>query len=89
VIKCTIKVTPNAKKNSIEGFQDGLLKVKIKAVPDKGKANEALIAFLAESFHLAKSQIRIISGHTSRLKRLEIDTDIDINFLIHKKSPSN
>lgn len=70
-----IKVIPNASKNSIEGFQGDVLKVRIQAPPDKGKANDALIAFLAKSWKLSKSQIRIISGHTSRLKKIEITGD--------------
>lgn len=77
-----IKVIPNSSKNSIEGFQGEVLKVKIQAPPDKGKANDALIAFLAKSWHLSKSQIRIISGQTSRLKKIEItNLNKNINFI--------
>ncbi len=75
-----VKITPNAHKNSLEGFQNGVLKVKIHAPPDKGKANEELIEFLSESFSLPKSHIRIVSGHTSRLKKLEIQGDIPSQF---------
>jgi uncharacterized protein (TIGR00251 family) len=78
MIKLTVKVTPNAKRNAIDGWQDKILKVKVQAPPDKGKANDALIAFLADSFHLSKSQIRLVSGHTNRLKQLEIDGDIEV-----------
>ena len=46
--------------------------IKIRGVPEKGKVNENLIAFLAETLKIAKSQIEIVSGETSRLKRLEI-----------------
>jgi len=56
----------------MEGFQAGILKVRIHAPPDKGKANKKLIAFLAESFHLAKSQVHITSGHSSRLRSLKL-----------------
>lgn len=80
-----VKVIPNAKKNSLEGFQDGVLKVRIQAPPDKGKANEALIAFLAESLHVSKSQIRIISGQSSRLKKIEIQGEINREFLVRFK----
>ncbi len=71
-----VKVTPNAPKNRIDGFVDGVLKVKIQAPPDKGKANEELVDFLAEEFGIAKSRIEVVSGHTSRLKKLKIDADI-------------
>lgn len=73
MLKLVVKVTPNAKKNAIEGFQEGVLKIKIHAPPDKGKVNEELIAFLAKTFCLPKSQIQIVSGHSSSLKKLEID----------------
>lgn len=71
--KLTVKVIPNSKKNEIEHSGEGLLKVRIKAPPDKGKANEELIAFLAKTFKVSKSQIRIISGHANRIKTLEIE----------------
>jgi uncharacterized protein (TIGR00251 family) len=77
-----VKVIPNAKKNAIEGVCDGVLKVRIQAPPDKGKANDELIAFLAKSFNLSKSQIRIVSGQTARLKRLIIEGIIDRNKFI-------
>lgn len=72
-----VKVTPNASQNRIEGFHNNILKVKIKAPPDKGKANEELIKFLAKTFHIPKQKIEILSGHTSRLKKLKIDSEID------------
>lgn len=75
----TVKVIPNARKNSFEGFHDGALKIKIHAIADKGKANEALIEFLAATFGVAKSQIRILSGHKGRLKRVEVDGVVDLS----------
>lgn len=74
-----VKVIPNAPQNRIEGFHNNILKVKIQAPPDKGKANQALIDFLAETFHIPKSKIEILSGHTSRLKKLKIHAEIDFN----------
>ena len=68
-----VKISPNAAKNSIEEFQGDLLRIRIAAPPDKGKANEELVAFLAKTLHIPKSRIKILSGHASRLKRLEID----------------
>ncbi len=68
-----IKVLPNASSNSIEGWENERLRIRIRGVPEKGKANENLIAFLAKEFGISKSQIKILSGHTSRLKRLEIE----------------
>ncbi len=52
---------------------EGILKVKIKSPPEKGKANEELLSFLADTFKIAKNRFRMISGHSSRLKKLEIE----------------
>jgi len=67
-----LKVIPNAPKNSLESFEDGVLKVKVSAVPDRGKANDAIIKLLADVFDLPKREITIISGQTSRLKKIEL-----------------
>lgn len=72
-ITLQIKVTPNASKNQIMGWEGDVLRLRIKGVPEKGRVNEKLIEFLADTLGIAKSQIEILSGHTSRLKRLKID----------------
>ncbi len=68
-----IKVTPNASKNQIVGWEGDVLRIRVKGVPEKGKVNEELIAFLATTLKVAKSRIEIVSGHTARLKRVKID----------------
>ncbi len=72
-ILITLKITPNASKNQLVGWRENLLCLRIRGVPEKGHVNEELIDFLAELLDIAKSQIEIISGHTSRLKRIKID----------------
>jgi len=62
-----IKVVPNAKKNQ---FKNG--KVYLTAPAVEGKANRALIEFLAEHFDVKKSQVRIIRGLKSRNKVIQI-----------------
>lgn len=73
-----VKVIPNASKNSIEGFHGDALKIKITAPPDKGKANQALIEYLSEQLDIPKSQIEILSGETSRMKKIKIHGNIDL-----------
>ena len=68
-----IKVTPNASKNQIVGWEENILRVRIKGVPEKGRVNEELIAFLSSILEIPKSNIEIVSGHTSRIKRLKIE----------------
>ncbi len=69
----TIKVIPNAPKTIVVGcMDDGTWKIKVKAVPQKGKANKELIRFLSKKLGVAKNDISITSGETSRLKRVRV-----------------
>lgn len=67
-----VKVTPHAAKNEILRWEENRLVVKIQGVPEKGKVNEKLINFLAKTLGIAKSQIEILSGESSRIKKLNI-----------------
>lgn len=69
----TLKVTPNASNNQIIGWKEDLLCLRIRGAPEKGRVNNELIAFIASLLDISKSQIEIVSGHTSRLKRLKIE----------------
>lgn len=71
-MKLTIRVQPNAKQNKIVE-ENGRYKVYLTAPPVEGKANEALIEFLAEHFKAKRSKIRIIKGLKSRDKCVIID----------------
>ena len=68
-----VKAQPGAKQNGITGEHDGMLKVSVTAPPDKGKANQAIIACLAQQLGTSKSAIRLLSGATSRQKRFLIE----------------
>ena len=69
----TVKAIPKASKNEIVGMlEDGSLKVKITAPPEKGKANDAICEFLAREFGVAKRNVRIVRGATSHTKQAEI-----------------
>jgi len=67
-----IKVQPGAAKNEIVGVQGDALKIKINAPPVKGKANKALMGFLAEKLAVKKSEVEIISGHMSKIKKIKV-----------------
>jgi len=67
-----VKVQAGAVKNEIVGVQGDVLKIKINAPPVKGKANKALIDFLAEELGVKKSEVEILSGHTSRIKKIKV-----------------
>jgi uncharacterized protein (TIGR00251 family) len=68
----TIQVQPGSKQNQILGMRDGTPKIALKAKAIDGEANLALIAFLAEVCDTSKASIKILSGQTSRIKRLSL-----------------
>lgn len=68
-----VKVSPKSRATEfIELMDDGTYKFRLKAAPEKGKANEELIEFLSEALNISKEEIKIISGHTDRNKLLKI-----------------
>ena len=69
----TVKAVPRAAKNEIAGIDDEWLRVRVKAPPVDGKANEALVKFFAGLFSVPKGSVAIVSGDTARLKRLRIN----------------
>lgn len=68
-----VQAHPGARKNELKGVQNGLLKVSVTQVPEQGKANKAIIEFLAKGLKLRKSQITLLSGETSGQKKFLIE----------------
>jgi uncharacterized protein (TIGR00251 family) len=68
----SVRVQPRASKTEIAGVMDGALKVRLQAPALEDRANEALCEFLAVLLKTPKSAVRILSGHRSRSKRVEI-----------------
>lgn len=76
----SLRVTPNAGRDAIEGAEtraDGsqVLRLRVAAVPDKGKANAAVLALLARALGLPKSALSLLSGETSRTKTVLVTCD--------------
>jgi uncharacterized protein len=67
-----IRVIPRAGRTTIAGVRGNALAIRLAAAPVDGAANDALIAFLAETFDRPRRDITIISGYTSRDKRVAI-----------------
>jgi len=75
-VRLVVRVYPNSKRPHVGGrYGDGepaVLVVRVKAPAVDGKANDAVIAALADVLEMSKSDVRIVAGHTSRTKTLEI-----------------
>jgi len=82
-VKLKVKVIPSSSKDCIVGWLQDALKIKVKAPPEKGKANKAVIKVLEKSLDLSKGSIIISAGSTSCHKIIEIDSDDEA--LINKK----
>ncbi len=67
-----IHVIPNAACTQAEGVHDGALRVRLHAPPVDGKANLALMAWLATSLSVAKNQVALVRGQTSKRKQLRV-----------------
>jgi uncharacterized protein len=67
-----VRVQPRASKDEIAGIIGGALKVRLHAPALEGRANEALCDFLAQILKTPKAAVRIVSGHHSRSKRVEV-----------------
>ena len=65
-----LRIVPRASKNAIQGEHGDALKVRLCAPPVDGAANAALIEFLADAFDLPRSRVQLLSGQTSRNKRV-------------------
>lgn len=68
----TVKVVPGSSRNAVCGLLDGMVKVKISAAPEKGKANQCLVGFLAKIIGVKKNAVRIVAGKTNPVKSVEV-----------------
>jgi uncharacterized protein (TIGR00251 family) len=71
-ITLTLHIQPGAKKTEVAGLYGDALKIRLAAPPVDGKANAALIEFVADLLDVAKSAVSLKSGQTSRRKVLEV-----------------
>lgn len=68
----TLKANPNAPKSRIKRYENDILYLDIKAPAEDGKANKEVVGFLAKIFGVAADDIKILSGGTSRTKKVKI-----------------
>ncbi len=68
----SVKVVPGGSRTGVCGLLDEMVKIKISAAPEKGKANQCLIEFLAKKLGVKKSAISVISGLTNPIKKVKV-----------------
>ena len=72
-ITFTVRVIPRSSRTEIVGEHDGVLKVKLASPPVDGAANAELVKLIAKKLGVPKSAVTIVSGETSKTKRLRVD----------------
>jgi hypothetical protein len=73
VVRLELKVTARASADEVAGWSEQTLKVRVRAAPEKGRANHAVEKLLADALAVPRASVRIVSGHASTRKIVEID----------------
>lgn len=71
-VRLAVQIQPNAKKTEVVGVLDEALKIKLQAQPIEGKANEALVKYLAGALKVPRSAVTITHGLTNKRKLVEV-----------------
>ena len=83
----TLHIQPGAKKSEVVGLHGDALKVRIASPPVDGKANEALVTFIADQLGLPKRAVQLVKGDTSRAKTVLVTaSEIDPALLLTRKT---
>jgi hypothetical protein len=71
--RITVRVTPGAREDSVTGWQDSTLRVRVRAPAERGKANDAVCRLIAKALGLPRSSVGITRGATARRKIVQIE----------------
>ncbi len=71
-MKISVRVKPNSKQEMVEKISDTEFVVRVKAPPQEGRANEAVVKVLCEYFKVPRSMVAILHGHAGKNKIVEI-----------------
>jgi uncharacterized protein YggU (UPF0235/DUF167 family) len=74
-LTAAVRLMPGARREGFHGVVDGLLKISVTAVPEHGKANKALTAFLAKWWGVPKNSLSLLSGEAHRQKVVLVEGD--------------
>jgi hypothetical protein len=73
VATLSVKVVPRASRDEVVGWSGGVLRLRVSAPPQDGRANAAVVALLAAALGVRKSAVAIAAGHASVRKRVTIE----------------
>jgi uncharacterized protein (TIGR00251 family) len=82
------RIVPGSSRTAVCGLFDGMLKIKVSAAPEKGKANQCVLEFLAKQLGVKKNAVHLVSGQTNRVKRLQV-SGISSAMLLKKLNLNN
>lgn len=71
-VQLRVRVTPRSSRDEIVGWQEGVLRVRVQAVPVGGRANEAVVRLLADALGLARSAAEVVRGQRGRDKTVRV-----------------
>ncbi len=79
-LRVSVRLTPRGGRDSVDGWMTGadgakVLKIRVSAIAEAGKANKALVTLLGKALGVTKAAVRIVSGETARNKIVEIEGD--------------
>jgi len=79
-MRIAVHVTPRSARDEVGGWRGGELSVRVRAVPEDGKANTAVCAAVAKALGVPKSAVDVVRGGASRHKQVEVEgvTDADV-----------
>jgi uncharacterized protein (TIGR00251 family) len=90
-VRIAVTVSPGAKRSEVLGRHGDGWKARVAAPAERGRANEALVDLLAEGLGLPRESVRIVAGHTSRRKLVEIAhlTEEEVGRRLEAAAPSS
>jgi uncharacterized protein (TIGR00251 family) len=68
----SVRVVPRSSREGVAGFEGGVVRIRLNAPPVEGRANEALLKFLAKSLGVSRARVALVSGETGRNKIVRI-----------------
>lgn len=72
-MRLRVKIVPAASRDEIAGWLGDALKVRVRALPERGRANAAMVRVIADALAIPSARIRVIGGHATPHKTLELD----------------